>query len=340
MELYVMVIENVIYFVLGFLVAGLLGLLIIPSIWKRAVRLTRKRIESANPVTMAEFCADKDQLRAQFALSTRKLEMRIESLRTRLSEQLVELNENRSALALVGMEHDRQSIQFDELEARNEAARDRIIELEKKVTDLSQRLRMRERELIEAKSRSEKEMSDHRFAETGIKEADPSDIGNMGNIQSGLHEAEAQIASASSKFEGLLQLDEDGQNEKIEGGRRSLAEEFIYEEGMVRLHDAVGEIENDISRKWDKGNVGEDENEVFRKRLNEIASLVSSLVYSEDSDKPSNPGESLFDRVQKFVGQNVDGENSEQSEKPPTDPYGARSISSRITSFHDAGSSH
>ena len=53
-----------------------------PAVWRRAVRLTKKRIEAATPMTMAEFRADKDQLRAEFALSTRRLEMNVEALRT------------------------------------------------------------------------------------------------------------------------------------------------------------------------------------------------------------------------------------------------------------------
>ena len=36
---------------------------------------------------MSEFRADKDQLRAEFALSTRRLEMNVEALRRRLSER-------------------------------------------------------------------------------------------------------------------------------------------------------------------------------------------------------------------------------------------------------------
>ena len=46
-----------------------------PSSQSRAVRLTMKRLEAATPLSMAEIQADKDQLRAEFAMSTRRLEM-------------------------------------------------------------------------------------------------------------------------------------------------------------------------------------------------------------------------------------------------------------------------
>ena len=93
-----MVIENIMYFALGLLVAGLVSLIILPAVWKRAVRLTKRRIEAATPITMAEFRADKDQLRAEFALSTRRLEMNVETLRKRLAEQLGDVNQKRSDL--------------------------------------------------------------------------------------------------------------------------------------------------------------------------------------------------------------------------------------------------
>lgn len=141
-----MLIENVMYFVLGFLGAGLLALMIMPSIWRRAVRLTKKRIEAATPMTMSEFRADKDQLRAEFALSTRRLEMNVETLRKRLADQLSEVNRKRSEQTHLKSERDEQLVIVRELEERESSLRRRILELEKEGTDLAQRLRMRDRE--------------------------------------------------------------------------------------------------------------------------------------------------------------------------------------------------
>lgn len=141
-----MLIENVMYFVLGFLGAGLLALMIMPSIWRRAVRLTKKRIEAATPMTMSEFRADKDQLRAEFALSTRRLEMNVETLRKRLADQLSEVNRKRAEQSHLKSERDEQLVIVRELEERESTLRRRILELEKEGTDLAQRLRMRDRD--------------------------------------------------------------------------------------------------------------------------------------------------------------------------------------------------
>ncbi len=53
----------------------LFGLMIVPLVHNRAVRLTTKRLEAATPLSMAEIQADKDQLRAEFAMAARRLEM-------------------------------------------------------------------------------------------------------------------------------------------------------------------------------------------------------------------------------------------------------------------------
>src|SRR5688572_4403933 len=144
-----MPIESIMYFALGVLAAGLLGLIVMPAVWQRAVRLTKKRIEAATPITMAEFRADKDQLRAEFALSTRRLEMNVEALRRRLADQLRDMNRRKSEMGGMKGERDSHLAVVRELEEREGELRRRILELEKDGADLSQKLRMRDREYAE-----------------------------------------------------------------------------------------------------------------------------------------------------------------------------------------------
>lgn len=82
-------IQAAMYFVLGLLTAGLIVLVIMPAVWRRAARLTRARVESSLPMTLAEIEADKDQLRANFAVANRKLELEAETLRVKLNEDTI-----------------------------------------------------------------------------------------------------------------------------------------------------------------------------------------------------------------------------------------------------------
>src|SRR3954453_21690838 len=91
-------IEPIMYFGLGFLAAALIGLIIVPFVHGRAVRLTVRRLEAATPVSMVEIQADKDQLRAEFAMSTRRLEMSVDQLKARTTGQLAELGKKTEAI--------------------------------------------------------------------------------------------------------------------------------------------------------------------------------------------------------------------------------------------------
>ena len=61
------VIEQIMVFALGFLFSGLLTLLFLPALWRRALRLSRRRLEMQMPLSMDEIVAERDQLRAEFA---------------------------------------------------------------------------------------------------------------------------------------------------------------------------------------------------------------------------------------------------------------------------------
>jgi len=85
-------IQSVMLVALGFLLASLLTIFIAPAFWSRAVRLTTDRIKSSLPVSETEIRADKDQLRAQYAVRVHQLEMEIEESKLKAARQLIELN--------------------------------------------------------------------------------------------------------------------------------------------------------------------------------------------------------------------------------------------------------
>ena len=91
-------IEPIMYIGIGFLFAGLLVIGVIPLVHARAVRLTRKRLEAMTPMSLAEIQAEKDQLRAEFAMTTRRLEMSVEQMKTKSNNQLAELGKKSEAI--------------------------------------------------------------------------------------------------------------------------------------------------------------------------------------------------------------------------------------------------
>jgi chromosome segregation ATPase len=111
-------VQSVLLFTLGFLSAAFLALMVAPAIWGRAVALTRKRIEASVPLTLNEVQADKDQLRAEFAMSTRRLEVSVKNFKDKITQQMVEISRNREELVRLSAERDEKHQSISQLEAQ------------------------------------------------------------------------------------------------------------------------------------------------------------------------------------------------------------------------------
>jgi chromosome segregation ATPase len=142
-------IEPAMYFGIGFLVAALLGLLFVPLVHNRAVRLTMKRLEAATPLSIAEIRADKDQLRAEFAMSTRRLEMSVAQMKTKTTTQLAELGKKTDAINQLKKELGEKTATIFALEARDKTLREQLRATEEEFGIKSGALREAERGLAD-----------------------------------------------------------------------------------------------------------------------------------------------------------------------------------------------
>jgi chromosome segregation ATPase len=146
------VIEPIMFFGIGFLVASVVALGIIPLVHNRAVRLTMRRLEAATPLSMAEIQADKDQLRAEFAMSTRRLEMSVDQLKAKTTSQLAELGKKSDAINRLKLELGEKTAAIFALEAREKALRDQIRATEQEYAIKTNTMREAERALSDKES--------------------------------------------------------------------------------------------------------------------------------------------------------------------------------------------
>jgi chromosome segregation ATPase len=142
-------IEPIMYLAIGFLVSMLFGLMIVPLVHNRAVRLTTKRLEAATPLSMAEIQADKDQLRAEFAMSARRLEMSVDQLRNKTTSQLAELGKKSDAINRMKIELGEKTATIFSLEAREKSIKDQLRATEEEFAAKTQLLRGAETALID-----------------------------------------------------------------------------------------------------------------------------------------------------------------------------------------------
>jgi chromosome segregation ATPase len=140
-------IEPIMYLAIGFLVSMLFGLMIVPLVHNRAVRLTTRRLEAATPLSMAEIQADKDQLRAEFAMSARRLEMSVDQLKNKTTSQLAELGKKTDAINRMKLELGEKNATIFSLEAREKAVKEQLRATEEEFTAKTQSLRDAEQAL-------------------------------------------------------------------------------------------------------------------------------------------------------------------------------------------------
>jgi chromosome segregation ATPase len=111
-------VEPIMYGAIGFLIAGLLVIGFIPLVHARAERLTTRRLEALTPLSMAEIQAEKDQLRAEFAMSTRRLEMSVEQLKAKTTNQLTEIGRKSDAIGRLKLDLGEKTASLFALEAK------------------------------------------------------------------------------------------------------------------------------------------------------------------------------------------------------------------------------
>lgn len=142
-------VEPIMYLAIGFLLSMLCGLAIVPLVHNRAVRLTTRRLEAATPLSMAEIQADKDQLRAEFAMSARRLEMSVEQLKNKTTSQLAELGKKSDAINRMKIELGEKNATIFALEAREKAVKEQLRATEEEFNAKTEALRAAEKALTD-----------------------------------------------------------------------------------------------------------------------------------------------------------------------------------------------
>jgi chromosome segregation ATPase len=145
-------VEPIMYLAIGFLLAMLFGLMLVPLVHNRAVRLTTRRMEAATPLSMAEIQADKDQLRAEFAMSARRLEMSVDQLKSKSTSQLAELGKKTDAINRMKLELGEKNAAIFSLEAREKATKEQLRATEEEFAAKTEALRQAERALNDKKT--------------------------------------------------------------------------------------------------------------------------------------------------------------------------------------------
>ena len=219
-------IEPIMYLAIGFLVSMLFGLMIVPLVHNRAVRLTTRRLEAATPLSMAEIQADKDQLRAEFAMSARRLEMSVDQLRNKTTSQLAELGKKSDAINRMKIELGEKNATIFSLEAREKAVKEQLRATEEEFAAKTEMLRGAESALTDKQAELAK--INHELSDRSMM-ADSRQV-ELVAVRTQIEELKGRVGDAEKEFSAT---------------QVRLAQERTDSENATReLTDARGRVEN------------------------------------------------------------------------------------------------
>ena len=237
------------YVALGFLVASLIALMLVPALWNRAVRLTMKRLEATMPMSIADIQADKDQLRAEYAIELRRVEVALEKAKDKATRELVEANKRR--------------VEIVELKSEIEAVKGRLQEKENANRVLEQTIRRRLPEL-EMRLKAAKEVisqleaANNELRATGANQAEALKLARStmslqkGDIDQLRGALEVESASSRRLFKSDSAIAKE--NKRLSAELSKLKEELVY------------------------GKVGGKENELLSAELNKLARQILAVA--------------------------------------------------------------
>ncbi len=114
-------IEPIMVFGIGFFVAAILAVAAVAMTHARAVRITTHRLDAAIPISMREIQAEKDVLRAEFAMTARRLETSIDELKAKTAAHVAELGKKTTVINRLKHTLDERSSAIMTLEEREKA---------------------------------------------------------------------------------------------------------------------------------------------------------------------------------------------------------------------------
>lgn len=112
-------IETIMLFALGFILAALIAMFLGRGLWNYGVKIGQRRMQKLSPLSITEVQADRDRLRAEYAVMTRKLELRLDDLKDRMAEQMAEVSRSKTRIEDLNNEIDERDQLLAEREAEN-----------------------------------------------------------------------------------------------------------------------------------------------------------------------------------------------------------------------------
>ena len=247
-------IEWLMFGALGFLLGCLLALMLGPSFWNRAVKLTTRRLEATMPMSLNDIQADKDQLRAEFAIELRKVEVALDKAKEKAIRELIEANKRRVEIAVLNSDLAAAKSKLQENENANRVLQQTI---KRRLPDLDSRLKSAKKALAELEAVN---------AELRSTVASQSDA--LKTARTTLHNQRADIERLRISLES-------GSGVAMRGVGKAEAARAVAE--SQRLAAELSKAQEDLQR----ARTSSHENTLLRRELTRLASQILSVARAQ-----------------------------------------------------------
>ena len=248
-------IEWLMFGALGFLLGCLLALMLAPPLWNRAVKLTTRKLEATMPMSLNDIQADKDQLRAEFAIELRKVEVALDKAKEKAARELIEANKRRVEIAVLNSDLASAKGQLQENESANRVLQQTI---KRRLPDLDSRLKAAKKALAELESVN---------AELRTTVASQSDA--LKTARTTLHNQRADIDRLRTALES-------GSGGGLRGlgkpDARTLAESQRLSAELSKVHEEL-----------ERASASAEENMLLRRELSRLASQILNVARTQNA---------------------------------------------------------
>ena len=245
------------YVALGFLLASLLALMVAPAFWRRAVRLTRRRVEMTMPMSASDIQADKDQLRAEFAIELRRVEVALEKAKDKAARELVEANKRR--------------VEISEIKTELEGTRGRLQEKDNANRVLEQTIRRRLPELEGRLKAAKEAMAELEAANNELRNTAGSQAEALKLARTTLNTQRGDIDQLRGALEG-----------EAATSRRSSKSDATLAKENRKLSAELSKLKQELT----DGRIGGNENGLLREELGKLASQVLAVARQQGTALP------------------------------------------------------
>jgi DNA repair exonuclease SbcCD ATPase subunit len=265
---------------IGFCLAWLTALMVLPAVHNRATRLARERYDDL-PLSIQEIRAEKDTIRAGFAAATRDLEIQLEKLREKTVAHATDVARKNQLVERLKQEIDTVTAALRDSEGREQAARDALREAKRGFADKDVTLGTAEGEISVLKRELAAKETALRATERELAAIRDELSGKQGALQAALSAAEAEIKSVSARLHESAQREESARNELREARRGVLD---TANDEMAKLQRELAAVRTELASKDSALTRAEKEIAAIKA---EISALTTLLVKTGGNDSPA-----------------------------------------------------